>query len=101
MAEIEISEADIVAVGDALDGLPLPEGQKALLSAIVALAAETMATRSKPIAIVDGADTTTTFHDQFALSFTPGALEGLEASAGGPTKVVIGRAFKIGRDVDG
>ena len=101
MAELEISQEDIVGLGDALDGLQLPEGQKALLLAIVALATETMASRSEPIAIVDGADTTASFHDQFALSFTPGALAGLNASAGGLTKVVFGHAFKIGRNVGG
>ncbi len=100
MAEIEISQEDIVGLGDALDGLNLPEGQKALLSAIVGLAADVMANRSEPIAIVDGAQTTVSFHDQFASSFTPGAMAGAEAVSG-PTKVVIGRAFKIGRDVDG
>ena len=101
MAEIEISQEDIIGLGDALDALALPEGQKALLSAIIALAADTMASRSAPVAIVDGADTTTSFHDQFAFSFTPGALSGLESAPGGPTKVVIGQAFKIGRNVGG
>jgi hypothetical protein len=98
MSAIEISQEDIVGLGDALDGLHLPEGQKALLAAIVAVAAETMASRSEAVAIVDGAESTASFHDQFAFSFAPGALAGLEASTGGPTKVVIGRALKIGRD---
>jgi hypothetical protein len=59
MAEVEISQEDIVGLGDALDGLQLNDGQRALLSAIVAMAADTMASRAEPVAIVEGPDTTT------------------------------------------
>ena len=64
MNETPISWADIEGLAATLDGLYLPPGQRALLSAIV-----TMAARAIP---EDPSAATGSFAEQFAEAFTPG-----------------------------
>ncbi|GIH06071.1 hypothetical protein Rhe02_41380 [Rhizocola hellebori] len=97
MSSIEISQADITGLADALDGLRLNGGQKALLSAIVTVAANAMANKAEPGAVVEGTDPTMSFHDQFATAFTPGTVEGAGTPANG-LSVMMGTIFKIGRN---
>jgi hypothetical protein len=74
MGEKQISREDIVSLGETLDGLRLPDRQKALLSTIVALGTERLASKSQGTAVVDGANPARSFSDQFASSFAPGKM---------------------------
>jgi hypothetical protein len=64
MTETPITQADIDGLAVALDNLDLPAGQRALLTAIVASAAE--------VASAGTADVVPSFRDQFATAFTEG-----------------------------
>lgn len=99
MSAIEITNAEIAGLAVALDGLTLTDGQRALLSAIVTMAAHAMSDKSDAVTIVDGPETAVSFQDQFAASFTPGTsvASGTDTPPAEGLTVVMGKSFKIGR----
>jgi hypothetical protein len=99
MAEQHISQDDINGLAQTLDELNLPDGQKALLSGIVAAAADAIAA-TQPEVSVEVVDPLPSFHDQFATAFTPGHVENLDAGAGGASGLKVTHAVKIGRSAE-
>jgi len=91
MAEMHISSEDINGLAQTLEELDLPEGQKALLSAIVALAADAIGAQD-PEVIVDVGGIPS-IADQFAVAFTPDQAVGVETGTehGGVVRVGVGR----------
>ena len=101
MTNIEISHDDITGLAAKLDALHLSEGQKALLSAIVTMAAHTMTSEAEPGAVVTGTDPTKSFQDQFAASFTPGSTLHDAGSPATEVTMVLGSRIKIGKSGGG
>jgi hypothetical protein len=65
--EAQVSQGDIESLAQKLDGLVLSPGQRALLSAIVAVAARAgLEQLTQPVS---------PFSEQFAAAFTPGQAE--------------------------
>jgi hypothetical protein len=99
MAEVQISRDDIDGLAHALDELNLPAGQRALLSAIVAVAANAIGDQEEKLLVVD-LDPVPSFHDQFATAFTPDQASAAGAEAAGAVRMDVSRAvrmIKIGR----
>jgi hypothetical protein len=95
MAEIDVSQANIAGLAQALDNLDLPEAQKALLSAIVAIAADAINNQDPQVAV--DVDPVPSFHDQFATAFTP---DPVNAAAGGGASMRVIRVLSIGKSGD-
>ena len=95
MAEMQISQDDIHGLAQTLDGLSLPTGQKALLSAIVAVVADAIGEQD-PLVAVD-VDPVPSFRDQFGAAFTPEQVNELDPGARGPVSVKVSRVISIGR----
>lgn len=73
--QAQLNPGDVAPLADALDRLNLTGGQKALLSAIVAVAAHPPITAEDRIEV----DARKKFHDQFAAAFTEGEIGQLDA----------------------
>jgi hypothetical protein len=67
MAEVTITEEDVAGLAAALDQLVLPEPQKALLSALMA-----MAPKVKSVEIEEPVPA---FQEQFAAAYSPGTFD--------------------------
>lgn len=67
MAEVIITEDDIAGLAAALDELELTKGQRALLSALLAMAPK--------VASVEIAEPVPLFQEQFAAAFSPGKVD--------------------------
>jgi hypothetical protein len=76
MTEIQINQADIDGLARKLDSLapPLTAREKALLSALVTMAARKVGVPVQPPPLP-------TFHEQFASAFTPGKATELVETA--------------------
>jgi hypothetical protein len=72
--EIHLRYDDVEVLAENLDRLDLPTGQKALLSAIVAVAAEAVAGPDQPVQV----KVSPPFSDQLATAFTPGRVDALD-----------------------
>jgi hypothetical protein len=94
MGEVVISSEDVAGLAVKLDELNLPDPQRILLSALVALAAEAVS-KGEKTATVEVVEPVPTFADQFATAFTPGAVESLDA--GGTAAVSFTQSSKITR----
>ncbi|MEV6301968.1 hypothetical protein AB0M02_21320 [Actinoplanes sp. NPDC051861] len=95
MAELRISDDDILGLAQALDGLQLPDTQRALLSAIVALGAAAI-DEASPSLVVD-VDPVPSFSEQFAGAFTPGQIPAADAPPSGVRADRVTRLMRIGR----
>ncbi|MEU4420227.1 hypothetical protein AB0F81_06345 [Actinoplanes sp. NPDC024001] len=95
MAEVQISDDDVRGLAEALDRLELPDAQRALLTAIVALG--TAAIDQANESLVVDVDPVPSFHAQFAGAFTPERFESAEAVASGVKVDRVTRLMRIGR----
>src|SRR3712207_4305876 len=107
MAELRITQTDIDNLAGKLDGLDLPPGEKALLTALVTVAAETLGLtgRTRPAVAgfpqrrtelaVEATDPIPAFREQFSTAFHPGPLERAQAPAG-ISELKIGHAVPLG-----
>ena len=107
MAELRITQTDIDNLAGKLDGLDLPTTEKALLTALVTVAAETLGLtgRTRPAVAgfperrtelaVEATDPIPAFREQFGNAFDPGARDRAR-SAAGITEPKIGHAVPLG-----
>jgi hypothetical protein len=96
MAELHLSHDDVRGLALALDELDLPDPQRALLSAIVALGAAAIDQANQSF-VVD-VDPVPSFHAQFASAFTPERVEPTEAGASSVKVDRMTKLLRIGRD---
>ena len=109
MAELRITQTDIDNLAGKLDGLDLPTAEKALLTALVTVAAETLGLtgRTRPAVAgfperrtelaVEATDPLPAFREQFDNAFDPGARDRDRARpAAGITELKIGHAVPLG-----
>jgi hypothetical protein len=87
--ERPINQADIDGLAQTLDGLDLPPGQKALLSAIVGAAAEPIVQMNS--VVVPVVNPVPSFREQFAAAFEPGTVSSVTEPESGIFQFKIGR----------
>jgi len=107
MAELRITQTDIDNLAGKLDGLDLSPEEKALLTALVTVAAETLGLtgRTRPAVAgfperrtelaVEATDPIPAFREQFGNAFHPGARDRVQPAAG-ITELKIGHAVPLG-----